>query len=90
MINDNFIKYLFIINETSKSEREINANILSRYLGVSVRAVRHFLYDRGDLLKPFIKVIQDKPKTLKQYSLTDYGKKAIALLQHFKDYYRSS
>lgn len=90
LINDNFIKYLFSINETSKSEREINANVLSRYLGVSTGAVRHFLYDRGDLLKPFIKVVQDKPKTLKRYSLTDYGKKAIALLQHFRDYYRSS
>jgi hypothetical protein len=89
MINDNIIKYLFAIHNISKAEQEINATALSNYLGVSARAVRHFFYDRYNLLNLFINVLQEKPKTLKKYSLTDYGKKAITLLQHFRDYYNS-
>ncbi|MFX1377299.1 MAG: hypothetical protein ACFFA0_15985, partial [Promethearchaeota archaeon] len=89
LINDNVIRYLFAINEISKSEQDINTNVLSDYLGVSSRAVRHFFCDRYNLLNPFINIWQKKPKTLKKYSLTDYGIKKIAVLQHFRNYYGS-
>ena len=89
LINDNVIRYLFAIYKIFKNGDEINTNTLSIYLGVSSRAVRHFFYDRYNLLNPFINIWQKKPKTLKKYSLTDYGKKTIALLQHFRNYYGS-
>ena len=89
LVNDNIIRYLFAIYDIANKRIEANAGIISDYLGVSSRAVRHFFYDRYNLLNPFIKIVQDKPKTLKIYSLTDYGKKTIALLQHFRDYYNS-
>ena len=89
LVNDNIIRYLFAIYEITDRGIEANAGIISDYLGLSSRAVRHFFYDRYDLLNPFINIVQDRPKTLKKYSLTDYGKKTIALLQHFRDYYNS-
>ena len=87
MINDNVIRCLFAVYEISKYGDEANTNILSNYLGVSGRAVRHFLNNRYKVISPFINILQEKPKTLKKFSLTDYGKKGIALLHHFKDYY---
>ncbi len=89
LVNDNIIRYLFAIYEITDRGIEASTGIISDYLGLSSRAVRHFFHDRYNLLNPFINIIQDKPRTLKKYSLTDYGKKTIALLQHFRDYYNS-
>ncbi len=89
IVNDNIIRYLFAIYDITNSGIEANAGIISDYLGVSSRAVRHFFYDRYNLLNPFINIVQNRPKTLKIYFLTDYGKKTTTLLQHFRDYYNS-
>ncbi|MFW9973502.1 MAG: hypothetical protein ACFFDF_25185 [Candidatus Odinarchaeota archaeon] len=87
LINDNVIRYLFAIDEIFKNCEEVNTNTLSNYLGVSTQAVRYFSNIQYEIIYPFVNIIQERPKILKKFSLTDYGKEAIALLDHFKDYY---
>ena len=42
---------------------------------------------RNPFFTPFIDVIQPYERAEKRYTLTDYGKKAVSLIRHFRDYF---
>ncbi|MFX0073567.1 MAG: hypothetical protein ACFFAO_21020 [Candidatus Hermodarchaeota archaeon] len=86
-LNDAFIDYLFAISSLEKNGIVVNSISLSKFLKISKTAVRLFFIIRAEILKPFIKIIQTGSKTLKRYSLTNYGKIALSHLQYFRDFY---
>ncbi|MHA1372374.1 MAG: hypothetical protein ACTSRA_21955, partial [Promethearchaeota archaeon] len=86
-IFDRNIDYLFAIDDIVSTNQEATNNLIADYLSISRDAVKTAM--RNQFFAPFIDIYYPYVKAEKRYSLTDYGKKALALLKYFRDYYSS-
>ena len=92
MIKENFIKYLNAIFELSQLGDKVTPNRIKNYIGVHRSAVLQFFREKVSFIEQYINIedgIQGNLSNTIEYSLTDFGKKTVKLLSHFKDYYKS-
>lgn len=82
-------KYLTAIDEISKKGDEVTISRLSRYMGIKVLSISNYFYRSKDIIKRYITVKSGTKNKPTKYFLSEMGKDALSLINHFREYFKS-
>ncbi len=82
-------KYLTAIDEISKKGDEVTISRLSRYMGIKAPSISNYFYRSKDIIKRYITVKSGTKNKPTKYFLSEMGKDALSLINHFREYFKS-
>ncbi len=90
IIDESIERYLTAIYEISKSEHDVTSTALMNYMGLTrTRPILIFFRRKNSFIKNYVKVVVGRGRHPTKFVLTEEGKDAIKIIQHFKNYYSS-